>query len=186
MGWFKGKLKKVFGTKDNDDIDGGPENEILFGKQGDDDVRGGNGNDIVKGGSGDDIVGGGAGNDIVIGGSGDDIVNGGNGKDLLIGGSGDDRIVGSGQGDALFGGSGADIFRIDATGFKDVILDFKYHQGDRIDIPNGYSFENATIKDNGWSIFGVTVTFEIEGKDDVIVQILGVKDADDVQADWFI
>lgn len=182
------KLKKVFGTKGNDTLTGGNANEFLNGKAGNDDVRGGNGNDVVFGGPGNDVVGGGAGNDIVFGGSGNDTVNGGNGNDLLIGGGGDDRIVGSAGTDILLGRGGADIFRIDSIDSKlDYIVDFKYNQGDRIDIAPEYDFSKAVISDNGFKVFGVTVTFyDDNGVAGPKMVILGVDKASDVHDDWFI
>lgn len=176
----------ITGTSSSNTITGTAKNDVIIGKGGNDALNGGTGNDIVLGGKGNDDLGGSAGKDLVIGGAGNDVIRGGTDKDLLIGGSGNDLIVG-GSGDKLWGGRGADVFRIDPTGVKNTILDFSFKDGDRIDIPRGYSLANAKIVDNGWSIFGVTVTFfDGTGAAGPVMQILGVNKASDVISDWFV
>lgn len=183
-GLFSSKVIK--GTSGDDTIVAPPTNNIVKGKAGDDALNGGNGNDIVLGGAGNDDLGGGAGKDIVFGGAGNDVIRGGTSKDLLIGGSGKDLIV-AGSGDVVWGGSGADVFRVDPTGVKNVLLDFDFREGDRIDIPPGYSLDNSKIVDNGLSIFGVTVTFfDDMGVAGPVMQINGVGNPSQVVDDWFI
>jgi len=78
------------------------------------------------------ILTGGGGDDTLLGGSGNDSLNGGYGNDLLGGGLGKDSLV---------GGLGADVFKfasVAETGItnalRDVIKDFDFSQGDRIDL----------------------------------------------------
>lgn len=174
----------IRGTKDDDIIQGSGDGDKIFGGRGDDFIRGGNGNDHIFGGSGDDNIGGGNGHDFLFGGRGNDIVNGGKDSDFLSGGSGDDRITGgSGGNDFMHGGRGADTFRIDATGDETVVLDFDFREGDRIELKNGYGFDDVTIVDNGRS---VTLTFRNDDGLDAIVTLRGVKDVSDVSEEWFI
>lgn len=107
----------IFGTQDNDILNGGNKNQIIVGLEGNDTISGGNGRDCIIGGSGNDILKGGNGDDIVDGGEGNDQIEGGNGIDRLFGGGGDDNLVGGngddfadGQGgnDTLLGGNGND------------------------------------------------------------------------------
>ncbi len=176
-----GRFKK--GTNGPDTLIGTKFADKLFGKGGDDLLDGGNGNDLLVGGKGNDLIKSGAGNDFAFGGKGNDTINGGHGYDFLFGGSGDDRLTGGGEIDIMVGGRGKDEFRIDATGFKNIVVDFCYAQGDRIDIPPGYALSDATITDNGLSLFGVTVSWGSSGP---VVQILGVANASDVSSAWFI
>lgn len=180
-------FKKLFlGTKAADNITGSPKSDVIVGKGGADTLNGVNGNDLILGGSGDDLLKGGAGHDFLFGMRGNDTINGGTSGDLLVGGSGNDRLTGGGGKDFMWGGSGADTFRIDATGFKNTILDFNFAAGDRIDIPAGYTLADAKIVDNGLKLFGVTLTFSKAGEAGPTVAILGVDKVADVSADWFI
>lgn len=139
----------ITGTGAGDTIHGQGGADILRGALGDDGIDGGDGNDSINGGEGNDTLAGDAGNDTLNGGNGndsldgganDDILQGEAGKDVLTGGEGNDRLVGGGGTDQLHGGSGGDAFRFVAVtdsaagGTRDVIWDFRYAEGDRIDL----------------------------------------------------
>lgn len=69
---------------------GDTENYVLFGTLNQNTVDGSNGNDRIYGLQGDDTLNGGDGNDTLFGCSGNDTLTGGSGADLLRGGSGRD------------------------------------------------------------------------------------------------
>lgn len=89
----------VYGGGGNDNITGGPLDDLLIG---------GSGNDIIHGGGGDDTILGGGGDDQLYGDDGNDHLSGGNGNDELQGGDGDDDLKGEGGADHLVGGLGND------------------------------------------------------------------------------
>jgi hypothetical protein len=102
------KKKFVFGTPEDDVLNGTNRDDIMFGFKGDDEIAAGNGNDTVFAGRGDDHVDAGAGNDTVFAGHGDDHVEGGAGNDDLHGEEGDDLVEGGTGNDDVDGGSGND------------------------------------------------------------------------------
>jgi Ca2+-binding RTX toxin-like protein len=113
---------------------GGGGNDRLTGGDGSDSGGSGWGDDVFSGGGGNDFLRGEGGNDIVNGDAGNDEVDGGEGNDAVNGGAGNDAVSGGLGTDVLFGGAGADIFGISAgSNGKDVIVDFNYAEGDRID-----------------------------------------------------
>lgn len=122
---------ELHGGSGNDRLDGGADNDHLYGDDGADTIIGGSGEDRVDGGAGNDNLKGGDGNDHLIGGAGADTINGGNGADLILGSEGRDLMT---------GGAGADTFTFwpGDTGATrsgaDRITDFRYDQGDRIDL----------------------------------------------------
>ncbi len=120
-----GLANKITGTAGRDRIDGAAGDDSLVGLEG---------RDILDGAAGDDNLNGGAGRDSLTGGSGADLLNGGDGDDRLWGGAGADQIEGGSGDDRLSGGRGADVFlfRPDAIGDHDVVIDFSAAQGDRI------------------------------------------------------
>lgn len=68
---------------------------------------------------------GGTGNDKYFGNGGNDYLQTNTGgKGVANGGAGDDFLVGGGKGDTLTGGAGSDIFKLLATGQKEIITDF--------------------------------------------------------------
>ena len=103
-------------------------------------VRAGNGADTVEGGTGPDDINGNAGNDLIHGGAGDDVLRGGKGDDLIEGGAGNDWISGDRGFDTLTGGAGADIFHASADPAFEVVTDFNYAEGDRIQLDAGTPF----------------------------------------------
>ncbi|MBW8816381.1 MAG: calcium-binding protein [Caulobacterales bacterium] len=109
-----------------DDIDGGPDADLLRGYDGDDVIRGLGGDNTVFGGQGNDTISGygfavtlgapGAnylrgeeGDDRIVGGSLFDDINGNQGADTCSGGGGDDWVVGGKDNDSLSGDAGGDL-----------------------------------------------------------------------------
>ncbi|WP_373503634.1 beta strand repeat-containing protein [Aestuariivirga sp.] len=115
-------------------------------------VQGGSGNDILKAANAGATLDGGYGDDKLTGGAGNDILSGGfGGNDTLTGGAGDDQMTGSSGKDSMRGGLGADHFAYAYWGdsgttalTRDVILDFRRDQGDKIDL-SGIDAINATV-----------------------------------------
>jgi hypothetical protein len=152
------KKKYLFGTPDDDVLNGTNGNDILFGFRGDDEIFGFRGNDTIFGGRGDDMVDGGAGNDALYGQRGNDVLLGGDGNDELDGGRGHDGLAGGAGNDDLHGGRGRDFLvggagRDELTGGSsndkfvirigsdvDTITDL--HSNDRIDLRD-FGFASA-------------------------------------------
>lgn len=109
-------------------------------------LEAGSGNDWLIGGNGKDAMWGNDGNDYLHGGAGADSLNGGNGDDVLVGGAGLDTLT---------GGAGADTFVLgtQSSSKTDVIKDFSFAEGDKIEIIG--KFDKSAIdfkrdgKDNG-------------------------------------
>ncbi len=102
------KAAQIYAGEGNDVIKGGNVGSILDGGLGDDYILGGSGDDYIAGGKGNDSLYGGAGNDIIYGGEGNDYLDGGKGSDLLFGGAGDDTLIWSDGNDILCGNEGND------------------------------------------------------------------------------
>ncbi|MBD2203208.1 calcium-binding protein [Calothrix sp. FACHB-1219] len=82
-----------------------------------------------------DILAGGASNDILKGGAGNDELTGNAGNDNLVGGDGNDILTGGTGNDILTGGLGADTFVFNSLSEGiDVIKDFSFQQGDKIQV----------------------------------------------------
>lgn len=138
---------KLFGTGDNDTLDGHMLRDVIFGGAGDDAENGGLGNDVLFGGLGNDTLNGDAGNDLLAGQDGNDTLNGGAGNDLLRGGDGDDTLTGGTGHDRLNGGAGNDTFIFAAHSGHDAIVDFKAHgDTDKIDLSQT-AFDFKTLDD---------------------------------------
>jgi VCBS repeat-containing protein len=99
----------IDGGAGNDNINGGPCNDVIFGRDGTDTILTGEGDNWVDAGSGNDSVFSRSGEDVLYGGLGNDVVSGGSGQDMLFGGIGNDRIFAGGGADLLSGGVGNDI-----------------------------------------------------------------------------
>ncbi len=96
-------------------------NDTIYGTPNDDILQGGNGHDRVYGMGGDDIVCGGTGHDKVFGGSGNDAVYGEEARDDVEGGPGDDYVLGGAENDHVFTwGDGLDF--ADGDYGKDVVV----------------------------------------------------------------
>ena len=143
--------------------------ENLFGSDHDDNLFGDNGANGFQGAGGDDTL---------LGFGDDDYLGGGLGKDLLNGGGGHDILSGGPGGDTLVGGAGADTFsrlqfvsldEYESAGSSpnggfdlpntDVILDFNYAEGDRIEITNmepswALPFQDFTFISEYYSVGG--------------------------------
>ena len=108
---------RIFGTAQDDILDGGIGNDTIGGYDGNDTINGGVGNDTINGGVGNDslfgdrgkdLLLGKEGNDRIAGNDGNDTINGGAGDDTINGGSGHDLLVGSTGNDSISGGHGSD------------------------------------------------------------------------------
>lgn len=142
----------VVGATGNDTLVGNTGDDILYGNQGSDILYGNEGNDVLIGGQDNDQLAGGQGNDLLEGNKGNDILYGnmgndtifaGEGDDVVFGGQGDDQIVGGLGNDTLSGNLGADKFIFGAGSGADVIVDFKFADGDRLDL-QGQSYGIGT------------------------------------------
>jgi large repetitive protein len=138
--------RALTGTADRDVINGLGGSDEIYGNGGNDDLYGGNGADRLFG---DNRVEGRrqtsvAGDDFLNGGAGNDELSGGRGNDVLVGGTGRDR---------LSGGYGADTFVFDdgdsgpGRSQRDVIVDFRHLQGDKIDL-SAIDGNAATLEDD--------------------------------------
>jgi len=88
----------------------------------------------LVGTTGGDTLSGLGGNDILVGLGGNDSLLGGSGSDLLLTGSGNDTLNGGTGGDILSGGGGGDNFAFDDVLSVDLVVDYSYVGGDRIDL----------------------------------------------------
>jgi Ca2+-binding RTX toxin-like protein len=115
-----------------ENVTGSGHNDDLLGNGGVNVLRGNGGNDSLKGYGGADTLHGGADADDLWGMDGDDLLHGDNGNDALRGGM---------NADTLWGEAGADHFIWEdlaesglAAATVDVIADFSFAQGDRINV----------------------------------------------------
>ncbi|MGF1523193.1 MAG: calcium-binding protein [Leptolyngbyaceae cyanobacterium] len=147
-------IENLVGTRGNDTIAGGTDDNRLFGGDGDDVLRGdrnqrsaqdgkSGGNDYLDGGAGNDRIGGKGGDDTLLGGTGDDHLWGDDGDDVLRGGLGDDRLVGDNDSK----GTGSDTFVLARGEGTDTILDFEIGI-DFIGLADGLTFGDLTFADN--------------------------------------
>lgn len=118
------------GTSQAIDLD---QRHWMDGSNGNDTIMASNGSDTVYGHDGNDAIFANQSADRIFGGQGDDYLRGGRGDDMVSGGDGDDDIWGDLGDDVLEGGDGADMFYFALNSGHDVILDFNYAQGDRLD-----------------------------------------------------
>lgn len=118
------------GTSQAIDLD---QRHWMDGSNGNDTIMASNGSDTVYGHDGNDALFANQGADRIFGGQGDDYLRGGRGDDMVSGGDGDDHIWGDLGDDVLEGGDGADVFYFALNSGHDVILNFNYAQGDRLD-----------------------------------------------------
>lgn len=137
---------QLFGGQDSDQVFGGQDDDYIEGNKGNDHVEGNKGNDIVLGNEGDDVVLGNEGDDWVHGGQGSDWVHGGQGSDYVFGGLGNDTVNGGAGDDVLEGGAGADIFVFARNQGRDVVTDFSFEEGDRLDL-QGQLYELSATTD---------------------------------------
>ena len=124
-------IEGIGGTRLNDLIGGGAEDNTFFGYEGNDTLFAGGGNDRLDGGSGNDTLLGGGGNDVLLGRGGADTIDGGGGNDTVdLNGSGFgvnvnlntgtnstgdtitnvENLIGTSGNDLLGGGTEANVF----------------------------------------------------------------------------
>jgi Ca2+-binding RTX toxin-like protein len=162
--------KFIFGTSDDDLLNGTNKGNSIFGFAGGDEIHGQGGNDWLSGGKGNDLVDGGDGNDDLSGGKGNDGLAGGKGNDDLDGDHGRDFLVSGAGRDSLKGGHGADKFVIRQGTGVDKIVDL--HDEDRIDLRD-FNFASAQDAINAFQQFGHDAVLDLGGGDKLIVQTRG-------------
>jgi Ca2+-binding RTX toxin-like protein len=150
----------LYGNKGDDVVFGNGGDDTIFGGEGADTAFGGHGNDLIfgrdaevgaldgadelTGGLGNDTVYGNAGDDVLLGNQNNDELFGGQGNDTLCGGQNDDTLNGGAGDDALLGGLGGDIFVFASAQGNDIIADFDFDQGDRLDL-QGQDYSVAEV-----------------------------------------
>ena len=159
----------LLGGAGNDVLSGGANNDVIYGNLGADVIYGnldqdalfgGQVNDTVYGGQVNDVVYGNLGNDIVYGNFGDDFVFGGQDADRLFGGQGNDTINGNLGNDTLFGNLGADRFVFGLGSGADVVMNFNFAEGDRLDV-QGQTHVTSTAA-SGWALITLSGSGTIE------------------------
>lgn len=123
-------MASIYGTNFRDVLNGTNAQDYIYAYNGNDTVYAYNGNDTVYGHGG---------NDIIYGHGGNDYIDGGAGNDTIVGGLGSDGLT---------GGLGADVFKYNSAAetWGDAIWDFKWPQGDKIDL--------GTIDAKSYELFG--------------------------------
>jgi hypothetical protein len=110
--------------------------------------------------------------EVVRGDSAADLIRGGVGGDTLTGGGGNDTLAGGDGHDVLRGDGGADVFLFDrkpVSPDSDVIEDFSFAQGDRIQFDHAI-FKGFGLADLGTlSINAFTIGTEAHDRDDRII-----------------
>jgi len=91
-------MPNIFGTTENDTLNGTGGPESIFGFAGNDDLNGGGGDDVLHGGDGNDTLRAGAGNDLLDGGADPDTLQGQGGDDVYLWGAGDTIVENANQG----------------------------------------------------------------------------------------
>jgi Ca2+-binding RTX toxin-like protein len=167
--WAGSGSDYVYGDGTSDILGGGSGNDLIWGQAGDDVIYGGqdtaadaSNNDIVDAGDGNDSVYGGTGSDNINGGVGNDYLFGGAGSDAVIGGAGLDTLWGGSDDDELTGGMGADLFCFAIGSGSDVLQDFDFAEGDKIDL-QGQTYTAGSDSDGDLVLSlsgGGTLTFE--------------------------
>lgn len=115
----------LWGTQDDDALDGGAGDDRLYGNGGQNIVLGDAGEDEIYGGNGGDVAFGGEGDDLIYGNEGRDVLVGDGGEDKIWAGRGDDVIAGGAGDDVLWGGLGRDRFLLRSGDGRDRIEDFQ-------------------------------------------------------------
>ena len=170
--------KFVFGTPDEDVLNGTNGHDIVFGFGGDDQIFGLRGNDIAFGGRGDDRVDGGKDHDILFGEHGNDGLAGGDGNDDLHGGGGRDFVVGGAGKDDLTGGGGSDKFVLRQGSGIDTIKDLQ--SDDRIDLRD-YGFASAEDVLDAFRQRGHDAVLDLGGGNKLIIKDTRVSQLDAAQ-----
>jgi serralysin len=116
-------IENVTGSSHNDDLLGNDAINVLRGNDGNDSLKGYGGADTLRGGDDADDLWGMDGNDLLHGDNGNDAIRGGMNADTLWGDAGADSFIWEDLAES--GLSAATV---------DVIADFSFAQGDRIDV----------------------------------------------------
>lgn len=98
---FEDPMNQIIGTSGNDTLYGTADDDYIDGKEGDDTLYGQAGNDILIGGIGNDNIQGIDGDDRLEAGEGIDQLSGHSGNDTLIAGPGDNELRGN-SGDDIY------------------------------------------------------------------------------------
>jgi Ca2+-binding RTX toxin-like protein len=143
--------------------------ENLYGSDHNDGLFGDNGANVLYAAGGDDTLLGFGGDDTLSGGPGKDSLNGAGGKDVLNGGKGDDTLFGGPDADTCvwlqshFSGQYDSAGNLPGTGSidfanTDLILDFNFAEGDRIEInnldPSGMVYDGYTFIGEYYTVGG--------------------------------
>ena len=172
--------KFVFGTHDDDVLNGSSRSEFIFGFGGDDEIHGNGGKDFISGGHGDDLIDGGADKDSLFGDKGNDGLFGGADNDELSGGKGNDYLDGGAGKDSLRGGPGNDKFVIHLGTGHDTIEDFECN--DSIDLRD-FGFASGDDVIDAFQDFGHKTVLILPGGNKLVLE--GVHKAE-LKADQFI
>jgi Ca2+-binding RTX toxin-like protein len=152
---------------------GDTQNYVLYGTLNQNSIDGANGNDQIYGLQEDDFLAGLNGNDSLYGGSGSDTILGGNGNDLLDGWGTSSQV---GQIDELTGGEGRDTFVLGnetdgvyylGDGYAK-IQDFRLFEGDRLQL--GGNIQDYSISSVSFSSSDSS-SFQLNYKNDLIAEI---------------
>lgn len=173
--YFTGENLSIVAAPQDEFQSGSPNPDTMYGGAGNDVLNGLAGGDWLAGGTGNDTLYGGDGNDTLRGQDGDDWLYGGAGKDVMMGDAGNDTLVPDAGYDTLYGGAGADVFVFRVGDVRDMIMDFKASEGDRIQLPTGARWYAAS---NGAGSTVVTMG----GRDQVLLSGIA---SSQVNAGWF-
>ena len=112
---------------------------------------------------------GGAGNDVLVASADGNVLGGGADDDLLLGGAGNDTLIGGEQNDVLAGAGGADTFKFDdlGSGHSDIVVDYSFAEGDRIDLSS--ILNNIGMQPDADSQY-LNIAIAANGRD-VVVQV---------------
>ncbi len=167
---------EMYGTPDDDRMEGDQGDDFLVGGDGVDRIAVGSGNDTIIGGLGNDILTDQFGDDVIKGGLGNDAINGGPGLDLLFGGAGDDFIVKGGDSiSSTFLGDGDDVFlggpgRVNIFGGEGHDWLEGGTHADLVQGDNADQFQSDVIGGNDILLGrGGDDDFDAEGGDDILV-----------------
>ena len=110
----------IFGTQNNDVLNGGNTNDLIFGLEGNDIINSGNGKDCIVGGDGNDMIYAGNEKDVIVDMGGNNYLDGGNDRDKIVAGPGNDNIKGNNENDTINAGNGNNT--IDGGNGNDIIV----------------------------------------------------------------
>lgn len=175
------KAAQIYAGDGNDVVKAGNIGSIVDGGLGDDYLLGGSGDDYLAGNEGNDSLYGGAGNDILYGGAENDYLDGGLGSDLVFGGTGDDTLIWSNGNDILCGNEGNDtmVARADVQGNAQIKWERNYSNfGNDTVIFEGKMGENSSMLLNfADEIRLQDMRWSVQGNDIVMTDNLGNESA---------